>query len=131
MPTREAIEKALTAMNAAENSTPSAGADAAIAGIDAVMSPSVVGWTNGEYRPDREAERSMERFLFSQFPDYNRIIERVAIDPPFAAIGWKMTGTDKDQDRGMEVLGSSHFEFTDEGKIAKYWVYLDTSQLSG
>jgi predicted ester cyclase len=128
---REAIERALRALNAAENSLPRATVDAVISAIDQTMSRDVQGWMNGEHRPNREAERTIERLLFTDLPDYHRSIERLIIDPPFAAIAWKMSGTSRSLDRPVEVSGCSQFQFDDDGQIARYWIYVDQSWLRG
>jgi hypothetical protein len=124
---REEIERILQDLNAAENARPQAGIEETIAAIDLFMSPSVEGWTNGEHSPNREAGRAQERLLFADLPDYHRSFERVIIDPPFAAVAWRMTATSQSLGRRIEVVGSSQFEFSDDGKELRYWLYFDLS----
>ncbi|MCW5889265.1 MAG: nuclear transport factor 2 family protein [bacterium] len=121
------IERALDAINAAENALAELGVEGVIAAIDRTMAPSVEGWMNGGHRPDREAERAVERWLFAELPDYHRSIERSVIEPPRAAIGWRIRGTSRSLGRRLEIVGASHFELDDEGRIARYWVYVDQS----
>lgn len=127
---RQDIERTLENLNAAENSRAESGVDEVVAAIDRTMSLSVEGWMNGEHRPDREAERTIERSLFADFPDYRRSIERAIIDPPFAAIAWKICGTSRSLGRKVEIAGSSHLEFDGDGRIARYWIFVDPSRLS-
>jgi len=128
---RETIERVLAALNAAENSLPHATVDAVISAIDRTMSQGVEGWMNGDHRPDREAERMIERLLFADLPDYHRSIERMIIDPPFASIAWRLSGTSRALGRAVAVMGCSQFQFDDDGRIARYWIYVDQSWLRG
>lgn len=84
---------------------------------------------NGEHRPNREAERAIERLLFTDLPDYKRLIERTMIDPPFAAIAWRTSGTSRSLDRPIEIVGCSHLQFAADGRIERYWIYVDQSWL--
>ena len=124
---REEIERILQDLNAAENARPEAGVDETIAAIDRICSPKVEGWMNGEHQPNREAQRAQERLLFADLPDYHRSFERVIIDPPFAAVAWRTTGTSQSLGRRVEVVGSSQWEFSDDGKALRYWLYVDLS----
>lgn len=130
MVTRDQIKRTLEALNEAENNVGLNGVDETIAAIDRTQSPSVVGWTNGEHRPNREAERQVERVLFAAVANYHRVFDRMIVDPPFAAVGWRITGTDRENDRTFELHGSSQFEFLDSGEVGKYWVYVDMSQFA-
>ena len=126
---RRAIERTINSFNSAENSVSESRIDEVIAAIDRTMSPAVEGWMNGEHRPNREAERAIERLLFADLPDYQRSIERVIIDPPFAAIAWRICGTSRSLGRKVEIVGSSQFEVDDDGRVARYWIYVDQSRL--
>lgn len=90
--------------------------DSVISAIDRTMSQGVEGWMNGDHRPEREAERMSERMI---------------IDPPLAAIAWRVSGTSRALGRGVEVMGCSQFQFDDDGRIASYWIYVDQSWLRG
>ena len=90
---RTGIQAFLKRLNEAENSRPNVTVDETIARVDAVMADDVEGWTNGVYKPNREAERQGERMLLGAMADYHRNIERIVIDPPFAAFTWKIKGT--------------------------------------
>lgn len=127
---RRDIEHALGKLNASENALATAGIEGVIAANDRAMAPSVQGWMNGTHRPDREAERAIERLLFADLPDYHRSIERTIIDPPFAAIAWTIRGTSRSLGRVVEVVGSSQFEFDDGGRIVRYWVFVDQSGIT-
>jgi hypothetical protein len=124
---RTLIEKVLKRLNEAENRRPFVSVEETIAGIDAVMAADVEGWTNGVHKPDREAERQGERVLFELTADYHRDIERVIIDPPFVAFTWRIRGTAGN--KAMEVQGCSILESNAEGKIRRYWLYMDSAQL--
>ena len=88
--TREQIENLIRRINKAENARPGRTVEETIADIDSLMSPDVEGWLNGEHRPDRTAEREIERILFTILDDYHRDIERIIIDPPFASFTWRI-----------------------------------------
>src|SRR3989304_9191854 len=99
---RTIIEKALKRLNDAENRRPHVSVEETIAGIDAVMAADVEGWTNGVYKPNREAERQGERALFEAIKDYHRDIDRVIIDPPFVAFSWRVKGSAGGNTIGVE-----------------------------
>ncbi|GLS98860.1 hypothetical protein GCM10007897_02380 [Sphingobium jiangsuense] len=120
MVSRETIERALSALNAAENARAQTSAEEVSAGIDKLMSPDVEGWRNGVHVPDRATERAVETRAFGALPDYFRTIERVIIDPPFAATGWTIRGSFEGQP--VEAPGSSQFEFGEDGLIRRYWM---------
>lgn len=120
MVSKESIAKALRSLNETENARHRTGVEAVSAGIDALMAPDVEGWRNGAYVPNRAGEREVEKKAFGALVDYNREIERVIIDPPFAAIGWTIRGTFDGQ--AVCAPGSSQFEFRDDGLIRRYWM---------
>lgn len=120
---REKIAGALRRLNEAENARPTTTVEEISAKIDAIMAPDVEGWRNGAYVPDRASEREVERKAFGSLADYNRTIERTAIDPPHAAIGWTIRGTF--EGREVSAPGSSIFEFNDEGRVQRYWMYFN------
>lgn len=120
MVTREAIAQALRKLNETENARHRTSVEEVSAGIDAIMAPDVVGWRNGAHVPDRASEREVEKKAFGALVDYNREIDRVIIEPPFAAIGWTIRGTYDGQ--LVEAPGSSQFEFNDEGRVQRYWM---------
>jgi hypothetical protein len=127
---RVEIERSPQDLNTAENARPRAGIEETIAAIDRKMAPSVEGWMNGEHRPNREAERARERLLFTDLPDYHRSFDRVIIDPPFAVVAWRTTATSQSLGRRVEVVGSSHFEFSDGGDVLRYWIYVDLTSFT-
>ena len=120
---REQIANALKKLNEAENARPHTTVEAISSVIDSIMAPDVEGWRNGAYVPDRATEREVERKAFGALTDYNREIERTVIDGSHAAIGWTIRGTFD----GREVCapGSSIFEFNDEGRVQRYWMYFN------
>lgn len=124
--TRSMIEDLIKRLNEAENSRPNVTVDETIARVDAVMADDVEGWTNGVYKPNREAERQGERLLLGAMADYHRDIERVVIDPPFAAFTWRIKGAS--WGKQLEVVGCSVFEVNSKGKARRYWMYVDTAQ---
>ena len=71
----------------------------------------------------RAEEREQEAFLWSAVPDYRREFERVIIDPPSAAVAWRMTGTLGDDP--VDVAGSTVFEFDDSARINRFWLYFN------
>jgi len=126
---RSRIEEVLNSLNEAENRRPNVSVEETIAGIDAVMAADVEGWKNGVVHvPNRDAERQTERVLFTLIADYHRDFERVIIDPPFAVVTWRIRGTAGD--RTKEMHGCSVFEINAEGKIRRYWLYLDSAQVA-
>ena len=125
----EKIQETIKALNAAENQLSSNGVEKTMVSIDKLMTHDVEGWANGEHRPDRETERKFDRILLTDIPDYRREIGRIIIDPPYAAFSWQITGTSKSTRKRLNVLGSSQAEFSADGKIRKYWVYVDTAQM--
>ena len=126
---REKIQDTIKALNNAENQLSSNGVEKTIALVDNLCTHDVEGWANGEHRPNREAERKFERILLTDIPDYHREIDRTIIDPPYAAFSWRVTGTSKSTGKKVNVLGTSHGEFSEDGKLSKYWVYVDSAQM--
>ncbi len=122
------FEDVLRRLNEGENRRPETTVDETIAAIDAVMAAGVEGWTNGQHTPNREAERATESVLFSLIPDYHRRFNRVIIEPPLASVAWTITGTVNG--RPVAMNGCSNFEIDEDGKIARYWLYLDSAQLA-
>lgn len=120
MVNRETIERVLAALNAAENALSETGVEGVSSSIDKLMSPAVEGWRNGVHFPSRQAERDLEKRAFGSLPDYQRTIERTIIDPPFAATGWTIRGSF--EGKPVCAPGSSHFEFSEDGLIRRYWM---------
>lgn len=128
MVSRETIASALRALNEAENARPTSSVEETSARIDALMAADVEGWRNRTHIPDRATERALEMKAFGALGDYNRVFERVIIDPPLACIGWTIRGSFE----GEPVLapGCSNFEFDGDGKIRKYWMYFDPADFA-
>lgn len=120
---REAMEDALRRLNEAENARPETGVEAVSAKIDKIMAEDVEGWRNGAHVPSRAAEREVEKKAFGALADYNRTVERTIIDPPMASTGWTIRGSFD----GREVCapGCSQFEFNEEGRVQRYWMYFN------
>jgi hypothetical protein len=125
--TREMIEELLRKLNEAENNRPNTTVEETIAAVDTVMAEDVEGWNPQGHVPNRETERQTERWLFGLISDYHRTILRKIIDPPYVAFDAKITGTLNNSP--FEFKGCSILECNEEGKIQRYWVYLDTAQL--
>ena len=119
---RAEMKAVLAALNEAENRHDPAA-------IDLVMAKNVEGWKNDVHTPNRAAERAVEEMLFAAVPDYHRVFQRTVIDPPFAAVGWRITGASSVNGSQIDAVGSSWFE-VDDGKIVRYWLYADMTPLS-
>lgn len=128
MISRDRIESALRALNAAENDRPQAGVEATSARIDEIMAPDVEGWRNGTHFPSRDAERDLERKAFGALADYNRQFELMIIEPPLACITWTIRGSF--QGKPIVAPGCSNFEFNDEGRVRRYWMYFNPADFS-
>ncbi len=128
MISREKIESALRALNAAENDRVHAGVEATSARIDAIMAPDVEGWRNGVHFPSRDAERDLEKKAFGALVDYNRQFELMIIDPPLACITWTIRGTFNGQ--AIAAPGCSNFEFNEEGRVRRYWMYFNPADFA-
>ncbi len=128
MVSRETIERALRALNAAENNRQNTSVEDVSARIDAIMAPDVEGWKAGVHVPNRAAEREQERAGFSALPDYHRDFHVMIIDPPFACIRWTIKGTAK----GKPVVapGASIFEFNEDGLVCRYWMHIDPADFA-
>ena len=124
---RAGIEETLKGINDAENSRPNVSVDEIITRVDALMADDVEGWHNGVHKPNREAERQVERMLFGAMADYHRDFDKVVVDPPYAAFNWTMKGTFGG--KSLEMLGCSILEINDDGKIQRYWLYADSAQM--
>lgn len=122
MATRGEIEQTLTTMNAAENS-PELSAEEKSLLIDDLSHPDVEGWANGIFRGGREQEREQEAFLWSAIEDYHREFDRIVIDPPRAAISWRLTG--RLGDDAIDLAGSTIFEFDESARIRQFWMYFN------
>jgi hypothetical protein len=113
-------------LNDAENSRDLSPAEKSAA-IDVLMAPDVRGWSNGDSRGGRNAEREAEAFVYSMLPDYHRDLNHVLIDPPHAAMTWRMTGTVADgplpAGTQFELSGASVFRVDDEGRIEESWLF--------
>lgn len=123
MVTRETIEQALRALNAAENARPHSTVEETSDGIDKVMSPKVHGWRNGVHVPDRAAERAAEKIGFGALADYHRDLHRIVIEPPMACMDWTIKGSFNG--KPVLVRGSSIFRFGEGGLVAEYWMYVN------
>lgn len=121
MVSRETIVATLEALNAAENDRPNSSIEMVSSRIDKLMAPDVHGWWNGKAVPNREAERAGERSAFERMPDYHRTIEQVIVEGAKACIAWTIRATVNGG--GIELPGSSIFEFDEDGRIAQYWGY--------
>ena len=123
MVTREQIKTKLHELNAAENDRVNTTVEATSLRIDEVMAPDVEGWRNGAHVASRAVEREVEKKAFGALVDYHRTFEVMIIDPPYAALTWTIRGTFL----GEQVCapGCSNFEFNDEGRVQKYWMYFD------
>lgn len=119
----ELLRQTLLQLNAAENQSIEAGVEAKIAAIDATMSPSWEGWTNGKHTRARDTERNTEARLFTLLPDYQRTFEKIVIDPPFASVRWTVKGTAVTNGFDFVLSGSTFFEFDESGQIIRSWVY--------
>ena len=128
MISRETIESALRALNAAENDRINTTVEATSARIDAIMAADVEGWRNGVHFPSRDSEREIERKAFGALADYNRQFELVIIDPPHACITWTIRGSFQGQQ--VSAPGCSTFEFNAEGRVRRYWMYFNPADFS-
>ena len=50
------------------------------------------------------------------------------IDPPHAAITWTIRGTFQGQ--AIAAPGCSNFEFNDEGRVQRYWMYFNPADFA-
>lgn len=128
MISRDQIEQALRALNAAENDRVNTTVDATSARIDAIMASDVVGARNGVVVANRAAEREVEKKGFGALVDYHRTFELMIIDPPYAAITWTIRGTFGG--KPIVAPGCSNFEFNAEGRVQRYWMYFDPADFS-
>jgi hypothetical protein len=119
--TREQIENLIKRIFEVENARPTKTVEETIAGIDSLMASTVEGWTNGKHCPNRFLEREFERGLFRALEDYQRSIEHVILEPPFASLEWRLTSAN----HHLEILGCSIWEVNEAGVMARYWIYLD------
>lgn len=120
MTARVKIERTLTEMNEAENS-PDLTAEEKSQVVDRLSHPDVQGWANGASRGGREQEREQESFLWSAIPDYHRTFDKIIIDPPEAAVSWRITGHLGDD--AFELAGSTIFEFDEDARIERFWMH--------
>jgi hypothetical protein len=120
MTTRSEIERTLTEMNEAENSSDLT-AEQKSQVVDKLSHPDVRGWANGVSRGGREQEREQEAFLWAAIPDYHREFEKIIIDPPGAAIAWRITGHLGEDT--LDLAGSTIFEFDDDARIERFWLH--------
>ncbi len=128
MVTRDEIEDALRRLNEAENSRPHSTVEEISAKIDQIMAPDVQGWRNGVHFPSRESEREIEKRAFGALADYNRQFELMIIEPPLACITWTIRGSFLGQE--VRAPGCSNFEFNDEGRVSRYWMYFNPADFS-
>lgn len=120
MTTRSEIERTLREMNEAENS-PDLMAEQKSQVVDKLSHPDVQGWANGVSRGGREQERVQEAFLWAAIPDYHREFEKIVIDPPRAAISWRISGHLGED--ALDLAGSTIFEFDEDARIERFWMY--------
>lgn len=120
MTTRIDIERTLSEMNEAENS-PDLTAEQKSQVVDKLCHPDVQGWANGVSRGGREQEREQEAFLWAAIPDYHRDFEKIIIDPPRAAISWRISGHLGEDT--LDLAGSTIFEFDEDARIGRFWMY--------
>jgi hypothetical protein len=126
MVTREQIESVVRRIYEIENARPAHSVDETITAIDSVMAQGVEGWSNSEHRPNRSAERKIERALFEFLDDYHREIERVVIDPPLVSFAWRI----RSAKRNLDIPGCSMLEVNEAGLLARYWIYCDPAPLA-
>ena len=126
MVTREQIESVVWRITEIENARPSHSVDETITAIDSVMACGVEGWSNDEHRPNRFAERKIERALFEFLDDYHRDIKRIIIDPPFVSFSWRI----RSAKRNLDMPGCSILEVNEAGLLARYWIYCDPAPLA-
>jgi hypothetical protein len=122
---RAEIERILAEINEAENSADLTAAQKSQV-IDTVSTSDVQGWANGVARGGREQEREQEAFLWSAIPDYHRAFDKVIIDPPRAAVAWRMTGHLGEE--SIDLTGSTIFEFDESARITQFWMYYNDPQ---
>lgn len=120
MTTRSKIEHTLEEMNEAENSHDLT-AEQKSQVVDKLSHPDVQGWANGVSRGGREQEREQEAFLWAAIPDYHRDFEKIIIDPPRAAISWRISGHLGED--SLDLAGSTIFEFDEDARIERFWMY--------
>lgn len=123
--TRAEIERTLTEINQAENSPDLTAAQKSQV-VDTVSTSDVQGWANGVARGGREQEREQEAFLWSAIPDYHREFDRIIIDPPGAAVSWRLTGHLGEE--RIDLAGSTIFEFDESARIKQFWLYYNDPQ---
>ena len=128
MVTRETIEAKLHELNAAENARHETGVEAVSAKIDQIMAEDVEGWRNGTHFPSRAHERDLEKKAFGALVDYHRTFELMIVDPPYAALTWTIRGTANGQQ--VEAPGCSNFEFNEEGRVRRYWMYFNPADFA-
>jgi len=97
-----------------------------VAATDSLMAPGVREWTNGADSGDRNAGREREAWVFNAFSDYHREFKQVLIDPPNAAITWRMTGTIVDTGEDYALDGASVFRFDSDSRIDEVRVFFGT-----
>lgn len=128
MISREKIENTLRELNAAENDRINTTVEATSARIDTIMAADVEGWRNGVHFPSRDSEREIERKAFGALVDYNRQFELTIIEPPLACITWTIRGSF--QGEPVSAPGCSNFEFDEDGKVRRYWMYFNPADFS-
>jgi hypothetical protein len=126
MVTREQIESVVRRITEIENARPAHSVGETITAIDSVMACGVEGWSNSEHRPNRSAERKIERALFEFLDDYHRDIKRIVIDPPFVSFSWRI----RSAKRNLDMPGCSILEVNEAGLLARYWIYCDPAPLA-
>ena len=97
--------------------------------IDLVMAPrtSRVGAT-ATHVASRAVEREVEKKAFGALVDYHRTFELMIIDPPYAALTWTIRGTANGAK--VEAPGCSNFEFDEEGRVRRYWMYFNPADFA-
>lgn len=128
MITEDRIADILRRLNEAENARVHSTVEETMARIDEIMAPDVEGWRNGVHYPNREAEREIERKSFGSLVDYNRTFQHVLIAPPKACIAWTIRGTFGGKQ--IAAPGCSIFEFNDEGRAIRYWMFFNPADFA-
>jgi hypothetical protein len=114
--------RTLDELNRAENATELSPEEKS-AVTDRLCHPDVEGWANGALRGGRAQEREAELRFYAAVPDYHRDIEMWVVDPPRAAIAWRIRATLGEQ--VINTPGSTIFEFDDDSRIRRFWLYFN------
>ncbi len=127
--TAQDIRSALTRANRAENDIAGIGVEAVLQAWYEINAPDCEGSVNGQpLRPAVEMQAS-DRAFYSSFSDFHRTMAALAVEPPFAAFRWTMTGiphggsgTSADNTKTTALTGISFGEF-DGGRMYRFWAF--------